>query len=135
MNLAKSRSQEFFVKKKISSSILEAFYNNLVKFNKDKETNEISKKYPPKFRIKIPPNCVIFDEKTKERINLTDTTFDEVIQAGCQVKLLFIVRVFGFLIKILFVLGMLKCYLLLDQINLILIVFLMKVMMKKIMMD
>ena len=48
----------------MNDTVLEAFYNNLVKFNKDKITNEISKKYPPKFRIKIPPNCVVFDEKT-----------------------------------------------------------------------
>lgn len=84
--LAKTRSQELFGRKKMSDSILEAFYNNLVKFDKDKTTNEISKKYPPKFRIKIPPNCVVFDEKTKEKIDMTDTTFADIIQSGCQVK-------------------------------------------------
>jgi hypothetical protein len=69
-------SQAWFKKKYSTTEVVEALYTPQVKHPKDKETGEISDKYPPTFRLSLPTRdgkftCDVYDEK-RNKINLND---------------------------------------------------------------
>lgn len=71
------KGPEWFRKKFSSPEVAEAIYTSLVKYPKDKETGEISDKYPPTFRINIPfkddkITCPVYDGD-RNLINLMET--------------------------------------------------------------
>lgn len=51
---AMNNSPTWFKKKYNSRDIVEALYTHLVKYSKDKETGEVTDKYPPTFRVQVP---------------------------------------------------------------------------------
>ena len=62
-----ARSQEWFKKKYNTPEVMAAIYTPCVKFPKDKDTGEITDKFPPTFRIGLPMKCGkytfdVFDE-------------------------------------------------------------------------
>lgn len=66
-----------WLKKKYNSvDVVEALYTPMVKYAKDKTTGEITDKYPPTFKLKIPFNngsfqCEVYDTK-RNSLNLRD---------------------------------------------------------------
>lgn len=70
-----TNSMTWFNKKIKTIDILEALYTPIVKHYKDKETQEISDKYPPTFKMQLPYKdgkytCEVYD-KEKNRVELT----------------------------------------------------------------
>lgn len=68
-----TNSTAWFKKKISSEAIVEALYTPLIKYPKDKNTGEITDKYPPTFRVSIPfkdneYKCKFF--KDREEINI-----------------------------------------------------------------
>ena len=56
--------------------VVQVLYTRMVKFSKDKETGEISDKYPPTMKLQIPYKdgkyaCEVYDQKC-QRVNLED---------------------------------------------------------------
>lgn len=73
---ALSNSMAWFKKKYNTEDVIKALYTPLVKYGKDKETGEISDKYPPTFKAQIPFKdgkfaCEVYDNKRK-LVNLND---------------------------------------------------------------
>lgn len=71
-----NNSQAWFKKKYSTPEVVEALYTPLVKYPKDKNTGEITDKYPPTFRLSLPMRdgkftCNAYDNN-KEKINLND---------------------------------------------------------------
>lgn len=71
-----NNSASWFKKKYNTTEVVEALYTHMLKHYKDKETGEISDKYPPRFRLSIPFKdnkiaCPIYN-KNKEPIELSD---------------------------------------------------------------
>jgi len=69
-------SSAWFKKTYKTPEVVEALYTHVLKFPKDKETGEITDKYPPTFRINIPfkdgkISCPVYDNN-KELIELSD---------------------------------------------------------------
>ncbi len=66
-----------WLKKKITSAdVVEALYTPIVKYAKDKTTGEITDKYPPSMKLKLPFNngvfqCEVYDTKRKQ-VNLKE---------------------------------------------------------------
>lgn len=66
-----------WLKKKYNSvDVVEALYTSMVKYAKDKTTGEITDKYPPTFKLKIPYNngkfqCEVYDTK-RNTLNLRE---------------------------------------------------------------
>jgi hypothetical protein len=66
-----------WLKKKISSAdVVEALYTPIVKYAKDKSTGEITDKYPPSMKLKLPFingvfQCEVYDTKRKQ-VNLKE---------------------------------------------------------------
>jgi hypothetical protein len=66
-----------WLKKKYNSvDVVEALYSPMVKYAKDKTTGEITDKYPPTFKLKIPSSngsfqCEVYDNKRKP-VNLKE---------------------------------------------------------------
>lgn len=70
------KSMEWFKKNHKSREVVAELYTPLVKYAKDKETGDITDKYPPTFRLNIPFRdnllaCDIYNDK-KEPLKLTD---------------------------------------------------------------
>jgi hypothetical protein len=71
-----TNSASWFKKKYNTTEVVEALYTHMLKHYKDKDTGEISDKYPPKFRLSVPFKegkiaCPIYD-KNKELVELAD---------------------------------------------------------------
>lgn len=69
-----ANAQTWFKKKLATREVVEALYSPLVKHSKDKDTGEISNKYPPTMRFQIPQKagkvaCEVYDGKC-EKIDL-----------------------------------------------------------------
>jgi hypothetical protein len=66
-----------WLKKKYSSvDVVEALYTSMVKYAKDKNTGEITDKYPPTFKLKLPYingafQCEVYDNK-RNTVNLKE---------------------------------------------------------------
>lgn len=66
-----------WLKKKYSSvDVVEALYTSMVKYAKDKNTGEITDKYPPTFKLKLPYvngafQCEVYDNK-RNAVNLKE---------------------------------------------------------------
>jgi len=62
-------------KKNSSKDVIEAFYTPIIKFSKDKDTGEITNKYPPTFKFKVPVigknKCEVYNVE-REQINIID---------------------------------------------------------------
>jgi hypothetical protein len=76
LHTALDNSLEWFRKKYTSKDVVEAIYTPLIKYAKDKNTGEVTDRYPPTFRLNIPMNdgkvaCVVYNEK-KNEIDLLD---------------------------------------------------------------
>lgn len=76
LQAALDNSLEWFRKKYTSKDVVEAIYTPLIKYAKDKNTGEVTDRYPPTFRLNIPMNdgkvgCAVYDSK-KNEINLLD---------------------------------------------------------------
>tara|TARA_Y100000389_G_C17439100_1_gene507466 strand:- start:907 stop:1602 length:696 start_codon:yes stop_codon:yes gene_type:complete len=73
---AKKNSLTWFRKKTMSEVIAKELYSSPVKYPKDKETGEVTDKYPPTFNVKLPYydgafSCEVFnDEKEEVQENL-----------------------------------------------------------------
>lgn len=66
----------WFKKKYTTTDVIQALYTPLVKHSKDKETGEISDKYPPTFKAQLPfrdgkYTCEVYDKK-RTLINIDD---------------------------------------------------------------
>lgn len=73
---AMENSTAWLKKKYNTTEVVEALYTHMVKHAKDKETGEITDKYPPNFRITIPQKdgkitCPVYN-KSKEQIDISD---------------------------------------------------------------
>jgi hypothetical protein len=73
---ALQKGPEWFRKKFSNAEVVEAIYTSLIKYPKDKDTGDISDKYPPTFRLNIPyrdgqVTCPVYDGDKKE-INLME---------------------------------------------------------------
>lgn len=69
-------SSAWFKKQYKSTEVVEALYTHMLKHPKDKDTGEITDKYPPTFRLNIPfrdgaIGCPVYDSG-KEVINIAD---------------------------------------------------------------
>lgn len=71
-----NNSTLWFKKKYNTKDVVEALYTHMLKFPKDKETGEITDKYPPTFRVNLPQKDGKFAfqvyNKNKELIDITD---------------------------------------------------------------
>lgn len=61
-------SVEWFKKKHTNTEVVAALYSHTVRFPKDKETGEITDKYPPTFKMNLPvkdgkATCQVYDSK------------------------------------------------------------------------
>jgi hypothetical protein len=70
-------SMTWLKKKHNSVDVVEALYTPMVKYAKDKTTGEITDKYPPTFKLKIPFvnssfQCEVYDSKRKPVNNLKE---------------------------------------------------------------
>jgi hypothetical protein len=73
---ALNNSMTWFKKKYTTEDVIKALYTPLVKYGKDKETGDISTKYPPVFKIQLPYKedrytCEVYDNK-RNLVNLND---------------------------------------------------------------
>lgn len=71
-----NNSAAWFKKKYNTTEVVEALYTHMLKHYKDKETGEVSDKYPPKFRLSIPVKdnkivCPVYN-KDKEMMDVSD---------------------------------------------------------------
>jgi hypothetical protein len=71
-----ANSANWFKKKMSSRDVVEAIYTPLVKHARDKETGEITDKYPPTVRFQLPFRdgkfqCEVYNNK-REQININD---------------------------------------------------------------
>ncbi len=69
-------------------NVVEALYSSLVKYPRDKETSEITDKYPPTFRVSIPKvdgviTCPVYDQDQKE-VTISDIEKGSKVQAILQ---------------------------------------------------
>jgi hypothetical protein len=76
LQAALDNSLEWFRKKYTSKDVVEAIYTPLIKYAKDKNTGEVTDRYPPTFRLNVPMNdgrvaCAVYDGK-KSEIDLLD---------------------------------------------------------------
>lgn len=97
----------WFKKKFANEDVVEALYTHLVKHSKDKETGEITDKYPPTLKISVPYKegkylCEVYDNKKNsvpmEGLELKGANVTAIIQCngvwvaggkfGCKFKLL-----------------------------------------------
>ena len=82
-----SNGQTWFKKKLATRQIVEALYSPLVKYSKDKETGEITNKYPPTMRFQLPTNrdgvvtCEVYN-KDCQRISMDDVDFKRAKVTG-----------------------------------------------------
>lgn len=66
-----ANAQNWFKKKLATRDVVEALYSPMVKHSKDKETGEITNKYPPTIKFQIPTNkdgsvsCEVYDKDCK----------------------------------------------------------------------
>jgi len=75
MSLGVKNSPKWF-KSKHKKEVIKALYSPIIRYYKDKETGEISDKYPPTIKLKIPRrnkefSCQVFNDD-RESVNLTD---------------------------------------------------------------
>lgn len=73
-----TNSMNWFKKKITSEAIVEALYTPLIKYPKDKNTGEITDKYPPTFRVSIPYKdneykCKFFKDREEINIDMYET--------------------------------------------------------------
>jgi hypothetical protein len=71
-----TNSMSWFKKKYSATNVVEAIYTPMVKYARDKETGEITDKYPPSFRLNIPFRdgkiaCDVFDD-SKNAISISN---------------------------------------------------------------
>lgn len=64
-------SKDWFRKPHANKEVIEALYNPIIKYSKDKDTGEISDTYPPTFKMKLPRNsdrftCDFYDYDEKK---------------------------------------------------------------------
>jgi hypothetical protein len=76
LQAALDNSLEWFRKKYTSKDVVEAIYTPLIKYSKDKNTGEVTDRYPPTFRLNVPINdgkvgCLVYDANRSE-IDLLD---------------------------------------------------------------
>ena len=73
------KNSQTYLKKPSNTSrdVVEALYTTMIKYPKDKDTGEITDKYPPTFKLKIPTkqgqfNCDFYDENKEKITNILD---------------------------------------------------------------
>jgi len=87
INMGVKNSQKWF-KSKHKKEVIKALYAPVIRFYKDKETGEISDKYPPTIKLKLPRNknkefaCEVYNDD-RERVEL-----ESVVKKGSQVQAL-----------------------------------------------
>lgn len=84
---AMNNSTSWFKKKITTPEVVEALYTHLVKHPKDKETGEVTDKYPPTFRLNLPTKDGVFafqiydkDRKLMENVS--------TIEKGTKMKMI-----------------------------------------------
>ncbi len=81
-------SASWFKKKYNTTEVVDALYTHMLKHYKDKETGDVSDKYPPRFRLSIPfkdnkISCPIYN-KNKELIEMSDVEKGSKVTAIVQ---------------------------------------------------
>lgn len=79
-----TNSTMWFKKKITSEAIVEALYTPLIKYPKDKNTGEITDKYPPTFRVSIPfkdntYKCKFFKDREEINIDMFETKRSKMV--------------------------------------------------------
>lgn len=86
INACMANHQTWFKKKEQKKDVVEALYTSLIKFSKDKDTGEITDKYPPTFKLKVPckndkylVSCYNENGEKYENLNTVDTKGAKII--------------------------------------------------------
>jgi hypothetical protein len=90
VNDASANALSWFKKKSVSKDALRELYTPMVKLARDKDTLEVSDKYPPTFKVKIPYRDGVFqcDVYNSKREKLTNCNLEELLTKGTKVQLL-----------------------------------------------
>jgi hypothetical protein len=88
---AMTNCNAWFKKKSFPSrEVAEALYTPIIRYSKDKETNEITNKYPPNFKMNLPYRDGVFQfpvyDGKRNQINLMDVVNSETRGMGSRVS-------------------------------------------------